>query len=172
MSKLGQSDQDEVLLDYLGTLLQDDSEPVQVSSAEKKVDKSNEQSLVEPIAELIYPLAGIRVSMAGYTLLLPIKQLAGMQAISGPLSPADDLEAWPSWKVNPHADLNLLDASPVLTSTAPNYADAQWRGHILKLKAQDWGLLVDEIMGPYTVQQKQIADMHLLPANIPLLVLS
>lgn len=166
MSIGNNTDQDEVLLDYLGTLLQDDAE-VQAKSAAHNGDTAEQQQ-----PQLTYPLVGIRARIAEQLILLPVAQLAGMQAVTGPLSPADDVGEWPSWKINPHAELALLDASQALGVSLPNYADGQWRGHVLKLKAQTSALLVDEIMGPHTVHQSTTAGVYWLPANIALLALN
>lgn len=165
-------DHDQVLMDYLGTLLQEDRGDS--SAPASAVAQSGLSSAASKAAHAIsYPLMGIRARVAEQQILLPIEQLAGMQALTGPLVSSTLSEAdWPSWKVTPHAELTLLDVSVALQAKAPDYVSGQWRGHLLKLKQQACGVLVDEIVGPSSVQESEVAQVHLLFSHIPLLVLN
>jgi len=165
------SEHDQVLMDYLGTLLQDDVDTNLAPSSTVDSGTSSDE-INNGVSQISYPLTGIRARVSDQNILLPIEQLAGMQALTGPLVSSAMLEAeWPSWKVNLHAELALLDVSAALRTEMPAYSSGQWRGHLLKLKQQACGVLVDEIMGPSSVQESEVAQVHLLVANIPLLLL-
>ncbi|MCP4880433.1 MAG: hypothetical protein GY905_07775 [Gammaproteobacteria bacterium] len=157
MTREGSSgaDEDQVLLDYLGQLL-DEPGDLECSEAKPGSQGAEAADAEEPMN---YPVAGICGCLGNQTILLPVAQIVGMQALAGPLVAAEGVLGLSCWRVNAHADLILVDPSSDLEIKAPNYADSRWRGHMLKLKDQNIGLLVNTISGPASVEEKQVAKV-------------
>jgi hypothetical protein len=176
MGENNEQEHDQVLLDYLDTLLQDDVAEGSLQSTGKDLQQIQQMDLdttqnTPVVAAFSYPLMGLRVQIAGCDLVLPIAGLAGMQALTGPLLRSGEVEGLASWKVNLHADLAMLDASHGLDRSVPTYEDAQWRGHVLKLKGQAYGLLVNDIKGPFSVSAEQVDKILELTPQVTLLLL-
>lgn len=137
---------DEVLLDYLATLLLDD-EADQLSTAE---------SLVMDTAFVAndFPMTCLAAKVGDVKILLPISQVAGMQALAGPLYEGPSWQGLPTYLPAAHGQMLLVDVAAVLGVAPADYLASTWRGHLLKIKDLDKGILVDAILGP--AQQAQI----------------
>jgi hypothetical protein len=134
----GQDDQ--VLMDYLATLLQDE-EPQQAASV------TDEQQQM-PFAANDFPMMCLSASIGESKIMIPINQVAGMQALAGPLYETSAWQALPAYLPTQHGKMPLIDLSVILQIESANYLDSAWRGHMLKLKDLSVGILVDAIVGP------------------------
>lgn len=146
---MSQGQDDQVLMDYLATLLMDD-EDGQPQSAD---GKSAQAAFIDEQ----FPMTCLSAQVAGATILVPINQVAGMQALAGPLFLADAWHGLPAYRLNQYGQMPLLDVTSIIQQPLSDYLDSAWRGHLLKLKGLEVGLLVDAILGP--VQQATAPEM-------------
>ena len=142
----GQDDQ--VLMDYLATLLQDE-EPQQAVSV------AGEQQQM-PFAASDFPMMCLHAQVGEAKIAIPINQVAGMQALAGPLYAAPAWHDLPTYVPTQHGQMALVDVAGVLQAVPADYLSSAWRGHMLKLKDLSVGILVDAIIGP--AQQTNAPD--------------
>ena len=138
--------EDEVLLDYLATLLMDD-----------EVEQSpKEEPLVTDAAFEAddFPMTCLAAKVGKVKILLPISQVAGMQALAGPLYEGASWQGLPTYVPTAHGQMPLVDVAAELGVAPADYLSSTWRGHLLKIKDLDKGILVDAILGP--AQQAQV----------------
>ena len=137
---------DEVLLDYLATLLTDDElhqSPAEVSLATDAAFVADD-----------FPMTCLAAKIGEVKILVPISQVAGMQALAGPLYGGSSWQGLPTYLPTAHGQMPLLDVAAVLGVAPADYLASTWRGHLLKSKDLDKGILVDAILGP--AQQAQV----------------
>jgi hypothetical protein len=126
---------DAVLMDYLSELLilQDDQPTTQPSKA--------------PSADFISLLEAqpcLQVKVGVQNVLLPLVDLAGMQAICGPLITLGGVH----WQSEIYSEQMLLDLRSLLSISEIPYSLNSWQGHSLKIKQTQQSVLVDIIVGP------------------------
>jgi len=124
---------DSVLMDYLSGLLT----PADSQLGDNLHPGKNSTFSLEAQACL-------QVKVGTQNLLLPLVDLAGMQAICGPLI----LVGGAHWQGQKHSGQVLLDLNKPLGVVLIPYALDSWQGHSLKLKQTQQSVLVDLIVGP------------------------
>ena len=137
---------DEVLLDYLATLLMDDESDQQPTAAPLVTESA--------FGADDFPMTCLAAKVGDMQILVPISQVAGMQALAGPLYESAPWQGLPAYLPTAHGQMPLLDVAAVLGLVPADYLASTWRGHLLKIKDLDKGILVDTILGP--VQQAQV----------------
>ncbi len=146
---MSQGHDDQVLMDYLATLL---------SEGEQQTTEPQAEPATVVFPRTDFPMTCLRARVGDASLSIPINQLAGMQALAGPLYVTKAWQGLPTYLPSPHGQMLLLDVAAVLQQTPSNYVDSAWRGHLLKLKDQQLGVLVDAIQGPMEQQQAPAKD--------------
>ena len=134
---MSQTQDDQVLMDYLATLLQDETQ----AEAENLAPSS-------PFAVSDFPMMCLHARLGEVKLAIPINQVAGMQALAGPLYAAPAWHDLPAYLPTQHGQVVLVDMAAVLQTKPADYLASTWRGHMLKLKDVPVGILVDAISGP------------------------
>jgi hypothetical protein len=126
---------DAVLMDYLSELLipQDDQPTTQPSNAPS-----------EDLISLLESQPCLQVKVGVQDVLLPLVDLAGMQAICGPLIALGGVR-WQSERYNEQV---LFDLRSILSISEIPYSLSSWQGHSLKIKQTHQSVLVDIIVGP------------------------
>jgi hypothetical protein len=76
--------------------------------------------------------------------LLPLVDLAGMQAMCGPLIALGGVR----WQSEIYSEQVLLDLRSLLSISEIPYSLSSWQGHSLKSKQTQQSVLVDIIIGP------------------------
>ena len=142
----GQGQDDQVLLDYLATLLLDEEQP--------EVETTIPSDTPYPASD--FPMMCLHAQIGGVKIAIPINQVVGMQALAGPLYTAPTWHDLPAYAATQHAQLALVDLAGVLHIAPADYMSSAWRGHMLKLKDLSVGILVDAIVGP--AQQTSVPD--------------
>ncbi|MFT7178861.1 MAG: hypothetical protein ACI9EP_000196 [Oceanospirillaceae bacterium] len=126
---------DAVLMDYLSELLipQDDQLATQPSNAPS-----------EDLISLLDAQPCLQVKVGVQDVLLPLADLAGMQAICGPLISMGGVH----WQSERYSEQVLLDLRSLLSISEIPYSHNNWHGHSLKIKQTQQSVLVDIIVGP------------------------
>ncbi|MGY8861228.1 MAG: hypothetical protein ACKVJ2_01200 [Pseudomonadales bacterium] len=126
---------DAVLMDYLSELLipQDDQLTTQPTNAPN-----------EDLISLLEAQPCLQVKVGVQDVLLPLVDLAGMQAICGPLIALGGVH----WQSERYSEQVLLDLRSLLSISEIPYSHNNWQGHSLKIKQTQQSVLVDIIVGP------------------------
>jgi hypothetical protein len=126
---------DAVLMDYLSELLipQDDQLTTQSSNAPS-----------QDLISLLEAQPCLQVKVGVQDVLLPLVDLAGMQAICGPLITLGGVH----WQSERYSEQVLLDLRSLLSISEIPYSHNNWQGHSLKIKQTQQSVLVDIIVGP------------------------
>ena len=133
------NDNDAVLMDYLsGLLVPHDTQ------LDNTPHKHNELNIDVEQNALLEAQPYLQVKVGEQNVLLPLVDLAGMQAICGPLIDVED----GYWQCEKHSHQMLLDLRACLNVLEAPYGLSSWQGHSLKLKQTKLSVLVDVIVGP------------------------
>jgi hypothetical protein len=133
--KLMTNNTDAVLMDYLSELLipHDDQPTTQPSNAPS-----------EDLISLLEAQPCLQVKVGIQNVLLPLVDLAGMQAICGPLITLGGVR----WQSEIYSEQVLLDLRSLLSISEIPYSLRSWQGHSLKIRQTQQSVLVDIIVGP------------------------
>lgn len=145
---MSQDQGDQVLMDYLATLLMDEQLPQQATALPS--DK--------PFADSDFPMMCLHAQIGQVKVAIPLNQIAGMQALAGPMYVAPEWHDLPAYLPTQHSQMVLVDMANVLHTDPADYLAPAWRGHMLKFKDLSVGILVDAIVGP--APQPSAPDEH------------